>query len=190
MIADDLFSGAGGCVICGGEIPTGSRGSTCSRPCSARLREARKTTEWRKPREYPADLVERVRHLYVDRGMTRAEVQAAIGPGFKVERIMKRHGIPARPAIKREQRATANSSWAGERASYTAAHTRVYSTRGRASDRPCVDCGERAKDWSYLGGCPLEQRDERGRTYSPNPNMYAARCRSCHRAYDAARRAA
>lgn len=178
------------CVICQASVPVGSRGVTCSFSCRAKLRESRKTTEWRKPREYPADVVERVRHLYADRGMTVAEVQAEIGPGIKVQRVMERHSIPARLAAKREQRADKNTSWRGADASYTAAHTRVYSSRGRAADHPCEGCGKQAKDWSYVGGCPLERRDDRGRTYSPNPTMYAARCRKCHRAFDAARRAA
>lgn len=190
VMADDGFAGAGGCAICGGAMAPGARGRTCSRTCSARLREARKTAEWRKPRAYPTEVVEKVRHLYVDLGMTRGEVQTAIGRGYKVETIMARHGIPARPAIKRHQRGAANATWVGELASYAAAHTRVYSARGRAADHPCVDCGEQAKDWSYLGDCPSEQRDERGRVYSPDPEMYAARCRKCHRAYDASRRAA
>lgn len=143
-----------------------------------------------KPRTYPADVVERVRHLYIDEGMTREEVQAEIGSGFKVERIMQRHDIPTRMAIKRDQRAESNTSWAGDAPSYNAAHTRIYVTRGRASEHPCVDCDQQAKDWSYLGDCNRERTDSKGRTYSPNPDMYAARCRKCHRSYDAARRAA
>src|SRR5690606_2960253 len=32
---------------------------------------------------------------------------------------------------------------------YGAAHERVYRKRGRASQHDCVDCGERAEEWSY-----------------------------------------
>lgn len=191
MIADDLFAGAGGCAICGNPVPPKSLGVTCSFSCRAKLREARKTTEWRKCKDYPAELVERVRHLYVDRGMTVAEVQAVVGKGHKVQRIMERHAIPTRPAIKRDQRGEKNHLWRGDSPSYGAAHTRVYTLRGSASQHRCVDCGERAKDWSYLGDCPREQRDpETGCAFSPDPDRYVARCRSCHRAYDAARRSA
>ena len=189
MIADDLFAGAGGCAVCGEAVPVASRGVTCSFSCRAKLREQRKTTEWRKRREYPADIIEKVRRLYVDQGMTVAEVQAEIGKGYKVQRVMERHQIPTRPAIKRDQWGEGNAAWRGDALSYGAAHTRVYARRSSASLHPCVDCGERAKDWSYVGGCPREQRDpENGCAFSPDPDRYAARCRKCHHAYDKARR--
>lgn len=184
MIADDLFAGAGGCVMCGSPVPATSRGVTCSFSCRARLRESRKSREWRKPRDYPADIVERVRSLYVDLGMTVAEVQAEIGKGVKVQAVIERHGIPTRPAIKRDQRGERNSSWVGNSPSYAAAHTRVYSTRGAASDHMCVDCLRPAEEWSYRGRCPLEVTDARGRIYSPDPSRYEPRCRPCHMVQD------
>lgn len=71
---------------------------------------------------------------------------------------------------------------------YTTAHRRVALTRGPASAQTCVDCGERARQWSYEHNCPQERRDRRGRAYSADPTRYAARCIPCHTAFDAARR--
>jgi hypothetical protein len=170
--------------MCGAPVPSTSRGVTCSFSCRAKLREQRKTQEWRKPRQYPPELVEQVRNLYVDQGMTVAEVQAVIGRGVKVQRVMENHNIPRRPTIKRNQYGEANSSWRGDSASYAAAHTRIYATRGPATAHECVDCHQPATEWAYEGGCPREQTDARGRIYSPDPSRYAPRCLGCHMAQD------
>src|SRR5690606_7072946 len=67
---------------------------------------------------------------------------------------------------------------------YGSAHDRVRRWLGSPSDRQCVCCGSDAKDWAYVGGCPDEMSDEKGRPYSPSPLFYEAMCRSCHRKYD------
>lgn len=84
--------------------------------------------------------------------------------------------------------------WQGDAIRYVAAHARVRRARGKASDHNCVDCFHRADDWSYIGGCHREltelRQDTRKAqparevTYSPDPEMYAARCRSCHIRFD------
>jgi hypothetical protein len=185
LTATDLFADAAKqCTICGAPVPPSSRGQTCSYSCRARLRERRKTSEWRRPREYDADIIERVRHLYVDRQMTRAEVQAQIGPGVKVEVIISRLGI-ARPAVKRNQRAEANDNWRGDAIEYHSAHNRVRALYGPASAHLCCDCKQQAVDCSYDGGCPRELTDEQtGCTYSPDPERYSPRCKSCHIEHD------
>lgn len=72
------------------------------------------------------------------------------------------------------------------------AHRRIQYDRGRASGQSCVDCGEAAQEWSYVGGDPNEMSEtfitrSGGTTtvrYSGNPNYYVPRCVPCHRAFD------
>lgn len=181
----DLFAGPGGCVICGGEVAPDSRGVTCSRSCRARLREARKTTEWRKPKRYPAELVERVRQLYVGEGMSIVEVQAAVGKGVKVQRLMENHGIPRRKPVPRNQRGERNNAWVGDSATYAAVHMRLLTTFGPAANYSCVDCGRRAEQWAYDYGCPEQREDaKRGCLYSPDLMRYSPRCVPCHQRQD------
>ena len=55
-------------------------------------------------------------------------------------------------------------------AGYGALHLRVHKARGKASEYPCVDCGQPAYDWSRIHG-----RD--GKSIWD----YQPRCRKCHR---------
>lgn len=129
-----------------------------------------------KPREYPPELVEKVRHLYVDCGMTVAEVQAQIN-GAKVQTIMSRYGIPSRRAIKRNQWGENNSSWLGDGATYKSLHHRLYRMFGTPS--VCEWCGHRDEgrfEWANLTGHYTDLTD------------YVRLCVSCHRRYDAKRR--
>ncbi len=73
--------------------------------------------------------------------------------------------------------------------SYSGAHGQVRASRGPASDKRCVDCGERAQDWSYdhqdlfeLVG--LERPEGEPRVYSSRVYRYAPRCRRCHVLFD------
>ena len=75
-------------------------------------------------------------------------------------------------------------NWRGDSVCYVAAHSRVKALRGKAVDHPCADCGQRAHDWSYTGGCPRELTSERGVKYSPDPSRYVPRCQSCHCEFD------
>lgn len=68
---------------------------------------------------------------------------------------------------------------------YRTAHQRVQRAKGRAARRNCVDCGEQARDWSYVGGDPNELVDPAsGLTYSTRVDLYVPRCRGCHVEYD------
>lgn len=72
---------------------------------------------------------------------------------------------------------------------YAGAHDRVKVARGPAKLHPCVDCGARARDWSYDQLDPGEliaQNDHgRGCAYSLNVSHYQPRCKPCHAAFDA-----
>jgi hypothetical protein len=47
-----------------------------------------------------------------------------------------------------------NASWQGNDIGYAAAHYRVNALHGPASNHSCVECGDEAEQWSYIGGCP------------------------------------
>lgn len=73
---------------------------------------------------------------------------------------------------------------------YSAAHGRVRKERGKASRYPCVDCGARAKHWSYDHADPDERTSSVERTmglaFSLNIEHYQPRCVPCHKRYDLA----
>lgn len=72
--------------------------------------------------------------------------------------------------------------------SYAVAHSRIRKSKGRASERRCVDCGGEAREWSYIGNAPDERIGDDGRRkrlrYSLDPAYYAPRCSSCHITFD------
>lgn len=75
---------------------------------------------------------------------------------------------------------------------YGAAHDRVKSTRGAASDYPCSwqECESQAIDWAYDGNDADEKlgRDhETILTYSADPSHYRPLCRTHHIRFDAPR---
>lgn len=75
----------------------------------------------------------------------------------------------------------------GDEVSYAAVHARIKRSLGPAAAFDCVDCGDPARDWSYIGGDPDERVGEHGGyrlTYSLNPSRYAPRCRRCHYQHD------
>lgn len=84
--------------------------------------------------------------------------------------------------------AGANPNWKGDEVEYAGAHSRVRRLRGRASEHACIDCGDQARDWSYVGGCPRERISKsfsnRGHPYSPDPDKYVPRCKLCHNRLD------
>lgn len=172
---------AANCAHCGREWSTRSKTArTCSPQCRARLREIEHgPTKGAPLRDYPEDVVARVRELY-ESGMTRTEVQEAIGPGIKVENVMRRYGINSRSAAPRigvwvEEK---NPAWKGKEAGYQALHLRVESRRGKPSY--CSRCGSSDPaaryEWANMTG---EYADV---------NDYERMCVSCHRRYDSARR--
>ena len=126
-----------------------------------------------KPKVYPPELVERVEALYAG-GMTQGEVAEAVGLTQKVVwNVMRRHGIAARVAAKRDQWGEANHSWRGDEASKYAFHRRLYSRHGKPSK--CSQCGTTEAehyDYANLTG------------HYEDLNDYAPMCRSCHWKYD------
>lgn len=121
--------------------------------------------------------IDEVRNLY-DGGMTQTEIADKFGVTQKVLwAFMRRNGIAARVAKKRDQRGIRNSLWKGSEASYAALHLRVQSVRGKPSF--CTSCGKTTGrfEWSNLTG-----------DYG-NVNDYVRLCVSCHRRMDAKRRA-
>lgn len=122
-------------------------------------------------------LVARVRELY-ESGMTRIEVQTEIGPGVKVEVIMRRYDIVTRPAKPRVAVGGADhAGWKGDDAGYQAFHLRVQRQRGKPSR--CEMCGttEGQFEWANLMGDYADVMD------------YARLCVPCHRTRDAKVRA-
>jgi len=71
---------------------------------------------------------------------------------------------------------------------YRALHQRLDSKRGKASSFACVDCGERAEQWSYDHSDPDEVTGLNGHDsciYSTDLTRYQPRCIPCHVAFDA-----
>lgn len=126
-----------------------------------------------KPKEYDPDLVQRVSELYAA-GATQGEVAASVGVTQKVVwNLMRRHGIAARVAAKRDQRGPKNHAWKGDDAGYAAAHLRVASARGAPS--LCESCGTTSAakfEWANLT-----------KNYT-DPNDYVRLCVSCHHQMD------
>lgn len=103
----------------------------------------------------------------------------------------RQHGDPLKVIHQRDRniprkRGPEHTGWQGDDIGYIAAHDRVRALLGSASDHPCIDCGGRAKDWSYAYGAPNERMDSRHVPYSPDPSYYFPRCRSCHKKHDIA----
>lgn len=64
---------------------------------------------------------------------------------------------------------------------YASMHVRLRWHRGPAKDHVCVDCGERAKHWSYNNaGGANERVSPENRTYSLDIDDYEPRCQPCH----------
>ena len=127
-----------------------------------------------KPKIYPPELVERVASLYHG-GKTQHEIAREVGISQKVIwNVMRRHGIKARVAAKRNQLGPANSSWRGDLAGYHAFHRRLYAKFGKP--KSCSVCGSadtaRSYDYANLTGRYQDIED------------FAAMCRSCHWKYD------
>lgn len=77
----------------------------------------------------------------------------------------------------------------GDVVSYAGAHTRVRRKLGPAKNRLCVDCGQRAAEWSYNHQDPNEitgpcRTGGMMLVYSTDPDHYEARCKPCHRLFD------
>jgi hypothetical protein len=113
-------------------------------------------------------------------GHTQDEVAVSVGMTRKViYNLMRRHGIKARVAAKRDQRGPQNHMWRGNDANYQALHLRVESARGKPSR--CERCSRTDSDgryeWANLTGNYADVDD------------YERMCVLCHRRFDAERRA-
>lgn len=167
------------CEWCGGTWTTRRPDSrTCSKQCSARLRETEKPSQGRPARDYPEDTTGRVRELYAA-GATVREIGEAIGPGYRTQTLVERFVAVRRPSGKRDQRGEKNDSWRGDEAGYSAMHLRVITARGRPSRCACCDTTDPAIQyhWANLSGHYEDIHD------------YARLCPPCHRRLDARRRA-
>ena len=163
------------CYVCRAEHRTRSlTARTCSKKCGAIMRQEY-APNGGKPREYPAEVVSAACDAYKS-GLTIAEVQEFIGPGFRVQTILERHLPSLRPAIKRRQQGADNSSWKGDDASYGALHLRVVAARGKPSQCSWCERTEGRFEWANLTGEYADIWD------------YARLCVSCHRKFDASRR--
>lgn len=91
-----------------------------------------------------------------------------------------------KPKYTPVRRFGANSPrWKGESVGYSAAHSRVRRSRGKAELYSCVDCGQQAQDWSFTKpDCDGTMTDNKGRPYCTHPEHYEPRCRDCHNKYD------
>lgn len=141
----------------------------------------RAASAWKpKPKvEYPPELVAKVRELY-EAGHTMREVAEQVGVSVKVlQTLMPRNGIERRKAIPRDQRGPNNGGWKGDEACYSSLHLRVIRLRGQPQE--CSTCGKNDPslryEWANLTGAYEDVTD------------YARMCLSCHRRFDAARRA-
>ncbi len=108
-------------------------------------------------------------------GMTQVEIAKKYGVTQRIVwRLMKKCGIQARKAAKRNQAGPANASWKGDAATYAALHIRVEVKRGKP--KQCEICGTRDErkhyDWASLTGKHEDIND------------FKRMCRSCHAKYD------
>lgn len=164
-------------------------GSVCTGYGGLPLDERAANRRGRPKRDYPPEIVELARSMYEDQGLTIAEIRAAFPKGYRVQTIIERHVSTRRSAIVRDQSGEKNHMWR-DTPGYQAAHLRVASERGKASEHACIDCLRRAGEWSYDHADANELIDHKGRRYSVDPDHYDPRCIACHRRHDAIRRVA
>jgi len=118
---------------------------------------------------------EQLHRDYHDYGMSQDEIASKWGTTQKVVwKAMKKLGIKARKAFKRDQEGPNNDSWKGTGAGYSALHNRVRKAFGKP--KKCDVCGTedpaRTYDWANLSGRYHDLRD------------YLRMCRSCHWKHD------
>lgn len=141
----------------------------------------RASSNWQpKPKkDYPPELVAKVRELY-EAGHTMREVAELAETSVRVlQRLMPRYGIERRSTAVRDQRGEKNHMWRGSAANYQALHLRVESARGKPSRCSCCDNTDPGAkyEWANLSGDYEDIND------------YARLCVPCHRRLDARRRA-
>jgi len=116
-----------------------------------------------------------LRRLYEADGKSQVEVAKSLGVSQKIVfGLMRRYGIPARPAVKRNQFGAFNSSWRGGNAKYAALHLRVGTLRGKP--KKCEVCGTDDKSKRYEWASLSYRYDD--------PSDYKRMCCSCHKRHD------
>lgn len=76
-----------------------------------------------------------------------------------------------------------------ESPTYRTVHTRLTKWRGKANNHQCVDCDQRADQWSYDHSDPDPRSERSGNNmlpFSTDLSRYQPRCNSCHTAFDRA----
>lgn len=139
----------------------------------APLSPTREQVRRRGPNRKGVLTLDAVRALY-EAGHTQAEIADRLDVSqYKVWFFMRKHGMTARVAAKRDQAGDRNHVWTGDEASYLAAHKRVYRARGKP--QLCEHCGandDRMYHWANVSGRYTDVSD------------YIRLCVPCHRAYD------
>lgn len=108
------------------------------------------------------------------------------GKSFKARHnkgVYVRHCSRTCAATNGTWRGSNGGTWQGDDIGYSAAHMRLQSQRGNASQHVCVDCGIEASHWSVNRDAP-RLREQHGWPYSPDPMDYVPRCVGCHKRYD------
>lgn len=149
------------CKLCGKDfVSYNSNPSFCSLKCKGDYQS-------------PTIDIHLMRELY-HKGKTQLEVGEILGVSQKsVCKAMRRNGIKARVAAKRNQLMENNSSWKADKAGRQAFHKRLYAEFGKP--KSCSMCGTtEAKHFDYAN---LTGRYE-------DINDYLPMCRSCHWIYD------
>ena len=115
-----------------------------------------------------------LKQAYEVEGLSQCECAERFSTTQKrIWRAMKRFGIQARKAVKRNQWGDANHNWKGNKAGKQAFHRRLYSRFGKPNK--CSVCGTtkaECYDYANLTGKYEVLED------------YAPMCRSCHWKYD------
>ena len=150
------------CKVCKkGFISWNPKPTFCSLVCKASFQR------------YPID-GDNVTKLYLS-GMTKEEVARELNSTKKViENTMKRLGVNARKAVKRDQWGEKNHQWKGNGASIGKLHSRLYRRFG--TPKFCSVCGttdlSKTYDWANLTGNYGDIGD------------FKRMCRSCHWRFD------
>lgn len=115
-----------------------------------------------------------IKELYSS-GWTQTEIAKKYNVSQKVIwGFMKRNGIKARIAKKRNQIGKRNHMWKGENATYNAFHKRLATIYGKP--KKCEVCGTTDKTKTYNWANLTGEYD--------NPKDYKRMCRSCHSKHD------
>lgn len=167
-----MLSGRGGRRYCGPECRPRCKIEGCEKPVHAReMCSAHSTRE----KVYGDPLAPLVRQRVKGQTCTVAGCDA----------LMRKHPYCANHyAMHRDHGEIRDWQFRWGDGGYISTHTWISRQRGKAVEHLCVDCGERAAEWSYNGGDPNERRDDQGRAFVRNLDAYSPRCLSCHRKFD------